>query len=154
MGDVLGLIVLAVVSSLTHGKLNFLELGLTALLAIAFTVIVAKWGTHTMGRVVPHVEQKLRVGEAQFAMAMSLLFALSLLAVYTGVAAIVGAFLAGLALAETAEGRVKELTNGVADLFVPFFIVGIRLKFDYTSLPQPPQLSLPPSPLTPSPSSR
>src|SRR6266853_512335 len=30
--DVLGLLVLAVVSSLTHGKLNFLELGLTALL--------------------------------------------------------------------------------------------------------------------------
>src|SRR3954467_4126925 len=72
--DVLGLLVLAVVSSLTHGKLNFLELGLTAVLAVGFTVIVAKWGTHAMGKVVPHVDQKLRVGEAQFALAMSLLF--------------------------------------------------------------------------------
>lgn len=125
--DVLGLLVLAVVSSLTHGKLNFLELGLTAFLAVAFTVIVAKWGTQTMGRVVPHVEQKLRVGEAQFAMAMSLLFALSLLAVYTGVAAIVGAFLAGLALAESTGQRVTDLAHGVTELLVPFFLAGIGL---------------------------
>jgi Kef-type K+ transport system membrane component KefB len=125
--DVLGLIVLAVVSSLTHGKLNFLELGLTALLAIAFTVIVAKWGTHTMRRVVPRVDQKLRVGEAQFAMAMSLLFALSLLAVYTGVAAIVGAFLAGLALAESTSRRVSDLAHGITELLVPFFLAGIGL---------------------------
>jgi Kef-type K+ transport system membrane component KefB len=48
--DVLGLLVLAVVSSLTHGQLNILELTLTAALAVAFTVIVAKWGTHAMGR--------------------------------------------------------------------------------------------------------
>jgi Kef-type K+ transport system membrane component KefB len=125
--DVLGLLVLAVVSSLTHGKLNFLELGMTALLAVGFTVIVAKWGTHTMGRVVPHVDQKLRVGEAQFALAMSLLFALSLLAVYTGVAAIVGAFLAGLALGESTGQRVTDLAHGVTELLVPFFLAGIGL---------------------------
>src|SRR5690242_17063665 len=47
--DVLGLLVLAVVSSLTHGKLHILELGITAALACGFTVIVAKWGTHAMG---------------------------------------------------------------------------------------------------------
>ena len=52
------------------------------------------------------------------------------LAVYAGVAAIVGAFLAGMALSEAAEGRVKELTHGVAELLVPFFLVGIGLQFD------------------------
>ncbi len=131
--DVLGLLVLAVVSSLTHGTLNFLQLGLTAFLAVAFTLIVAKWGTHTMKRVTPHVEQKLRVGEAQFAMAMSLLFALSLLAVYTGVAAIVGAFLAGLALAESTGQRVGDLAHGVTELLVPFFLAGIGLHVDLTA---------------------
>jgi Kef-type K+ transport system membrane component KefB len=131
--DVLGLLVLAVVSSLTHGKLNFLELGLTALLAVAFTVLVAKWGTHTIRRVVPHVERRLRVGEAQFALAMSLLFALSLLAVYIGVAAIVGAFLAGLALAESAGARVRDFSYGVGELLVPFFLAGIGLHVDLTA---------------------
>lgn len=125
--DVLGLLVLAVVSSLTHGKLNVLALALTAALAVGFTVIVAKWGTHAMGLVVPHVDQKLRVGEAQFALAMSLLFALSLAAVYIGVAAIVGAFLAGLALAESTGQRVRDLAHGVTELLVPFFLAGIGL---------------------------
>ena len=60
-------------------------------------------------------------------MAMSLLFALALLAVYTGVAAIVGAFLAGLALAESTGPRERDLAHGVTELLVPFFLAGIGL---------------------------
>ncbi len=135
--DVLGLLVLAVVSSLTHGKLDVLALSLTAALAVGFTVIVAKWGTHAMGRVVPHVETKLRVGEAQFALAMSLLFALSLAAVYIGVAAIVGAFLAGLALAESTGQRVRDLAHGVTELLVPFFLAGIGLHVSLSAFSTP-----------------
>ncbi|MGI8992511.1 MAG: cation:proton antiporter, partial [Bryobacteraceae bacterium] len=96
--DVLGLLVLAVVSSLTHGRFDVLQLSLTALLATGFTVIVAKWGSTAMGRVLPRMHETLRAAEARFVVALSLLFALAVLAVSTGVAAIVGAFLAGLAL--------------------------------------------------------
>jgi Na+:H+ antiporter len=135
--DVLGLLVLAVVSSLTHGKLNIAELALTAVLAIGFTGIVAKWGTHAMGRLVPHVHLKMRVGEAQFALAMSLLFALSLAAVYIGVAAIVGAFLAGMALAETTGPRVRDLAHGVTELLVPFFLAGIGLHVSLSAFSNP-----------------
>jgi len=131
--DVLGLLVLAVVSSLTHGKLNVLQLGITALMAVAFTVIVAKWGTHAMQRFIPHVDRWLRLGEAQFVISMSLLFALSVLAVYIGVAAIVGAFLAGMALAESTGPRVRHLANGVAELLVPFFLAGIGLHVDLSA---------------------
>jgi Kef-type K+ transport system membrane component KefB len=56
------------------------------------------------------------------------LFALALLAVYTGIAAIVGAFLAGLALAEGTGRRVHDLTQGVSELLIPFFLAGIGLK--------------------------
>ncbi len=45
--DVLGLLVLAVVSSLTHGKFDVLQLSLTALLAAGFTVVVAHVGERT-----------------------------------------------------------------------------------------------------------
>ena len=131
--DVLGLLVLAVVSSLTHGKLDVLELSLTALSAVAFTVIVAKWGTHTMKRVVPHVDTKLRVAESRFVLSISLLFALALLAVYTGVAAIVGAFLAGLALGESSGQRERDLAHGVTELLVPFFLVGVGLHVDLSA---------------------
>jgi Kef-type K+ transport system membrane component KefB len=66
-------------------------------------------------------------------MAMCLLFALSVGAVYTGVAAIVGAFLAGLALAETTEPRVRDLAHGVTELLLPFFLAGIGLRVDLTA---------------------
>ncbi len=93
--DVPGLLILAPVRSLAKGKVNVPELALTATLAIGFTVIAVKWGAKTLKRVVPHVMGKLRAGQAQFAMAMILLFALSFLAVYAGVAAIIGAFPGG-----------------------------------------------------------
>src|SRR5260370_11896804 len=84
---VLGLLVLAVVSSLTHGKLDLLQLSLTALLAAGFTVIVARWGTHAMRHVTPHVERTLKAAEARFILALGLLFLLAVLAVSAGVAA-------------------------------------------------------------------
>jgi len=131
--DVLGLLVLAVVSSLTHGKVNVAQLALTAFLAVAFTVIVAKWGTHAMERFVPHVEKRMRLSEPQFVLSMAMLFGLSLLSVWIGVAAIVGAFLAGMALAESTGPRVRHLSNGVAELLVPFFLAGIGLHVDLSA---------------------
>jgi Kef-type K+ transport system membrane component KefB len=131
--DVLGLLVLALVSGLAQGGVNYLDLAITAALAIGFTVFVARFGTRTVRRVMPKMNARMRLVESEFALSMTLLFALSLLAVYAGVAAIVGAFLAGMALSDSAEGRVKELTNGVAELLVPFFLVGIGLNFDITA---------------------
>ncbi|HEY9250742.1 MAG TPA: cation:proton antiporter, partial [Rariglobus sp.] len=131
--DVLGLLVLAVVSSLAHGKFDPAQLTLTAVLAVGFTLVVAKWGTQAMNRIAPHVESKLSLTEARFALAMSLLFGLAVLAVYTGVAAIVGAFLAGLAMAESSGERERDLATGVTELLVPFFLAGIGLHVELSS---------------------
>lgn len=138
--DVLGLIVMAVVSSAVRGQFKWLQLSLTALAAIAFTVLVAKWGTRSMAIVLPTA--RLRVSEGQFVLSMLLLFALSVAAVYIGVAAIVGAFLAGLALAENVTMRVKVLTHGAAELLVPFFLVGIGLRVDLKVFSQAPMIIL------------
>jgi Kef-type K+ transport system membrane component KefB len=131
--DVLGLLVLAVVSSMARGRVNFLEISITAALAVAFVLITAAWGNRTMGKVVPRVQQTLRVSEAEFAFALILLFALSVLAVYVGVAAIVGAFFAGMALAGTVGPRVHELAHGATELLVPFFLAGIGIHVSLTS---------------------
>jgi Kef-type K+ transport system membrane component KefB len=128
--DVLGLIVLALVSGLARGPLKYLDVMLTAGIAIAFTVLMATFGRQTVKIVMPRVQARVRLAEGEFALAMTLLFALSLLAVYAGVAAIVGAFLAGMALGETVDRRVHELAHGVTELLVPFFLVGIGLRFD------------------------
>jgi Kef-type K+ transport system membrane component KefB len=128
--DVLGLIILAVVSSMAQGQVNMLQLAITSGLAIGFTVIVARWGTTTMGRVLPRVGARFRAGEVEFNLSMVLLFGLSLLATEAGVAAIIGAFLAGMALSESVDHRVHDLAHGVTELLVPFFLAGIGLNLD------------------------
>jgi Kef-type K+ transport system membrane component KefB len=128
--DVLGLLVLAGASGVAKGRVNYLDLALTVAIALGFTVFIATLGSRALNRIVPRVNARLQLVESEFAIAMTLLFALSLLAVYAGVAAIVGAFLAGMALSETVEHRVAVLTNGVTELLVPFFLVGVGLHFD------------------------
>jgi Kef-type K+ transport system membrane component KefB len=83
---------------------------------------------------VPRVRAELKLAEAEFTFALILLFSLSLLTAFAGIAAIIGAFLAGLALSETVEQRVHELTRGVSELLVPFFLVGIGLQLDTGAL--------------------
>jgi Kef-type K+ transport system membrane component KefB len=128
--DILGLLVLAFVSSVAKGSVNVLELALTAFFAIGFTLVVVKWGTAAMGRVVPQLNQRLRAGEAQFNAAVVLMFALAVLSVFAGVAAIIGAFFAGMMLSESVEHRVHDLTQGVTEFLIPFFLAGIGLHFN------------------------
>jgi Kef-type K+ transport system membrane component KefB len=140
--DVLGLLVLAVVSSLARGRVNVLGLALTAAVAIGFTMLVATWGRRAMRTVVPQIKDRLRLQEAQFALSMCLLFALSLAAAYAGVAAIIGAFLAGMALSESVGRRVHDLAHGVTELLLPFFLAGIGLHLDVSVFAQPSTLAL------------
>jgi Kef-type K+ transport system membrane component KefB len=140
--DVLGLIVLAIVSSVARGSVNVAELTLTALAAVAFTVVVATWGTRAMSALVPRLKQNLRAGEVQFNVAMVVLFGLALLAMYAGVAAIIGAFLAGMALSESLDKRAHDFVHGVSELLIPFFLAGIGLHIDLSVFSDPGTLLL------------
>lgn len=132
--DVLGFMVLAVVSAVARGRVTIPDLALSAMLAAGFTTLIANWGTQTVKRVFPHVERNLRAGEVQFNLAMVSLFSLAVIAAYAGVAGIIGAFLAGMALSEWLEPRVHTLSLGVSELLTPFFLVGIGLHFDVRAL--------------------
>lgn len=140
--DVLGLIVLAIVSGLAKGKLDAITIATTAAAPIVFTVIVAKWGTHGVSKVVPHLESRLRAAEAQFHITIVLLFALAAAALYVGIAAIVGAFLAGMSLSEHSGKRVHTLVHGTAELLVPFFLAGIGLHVNLSGFRDGSQLLL------------
>ena len=77
--DVLGLIVLTVVSGVARGHVNVLEIALTAVLAGAFTVVMAKWEATAANRVLPHFKSAARAEEAQFQVSLVLLFRVSCL---------------------------------------------------------------------------
>ncbi len=127
--DILGLLVLSMVSSMAAGSVNYLELLTTAGLAIGFTAFIALVGAPVVTRVAPRVEQ-LRSGQGIFIFGLVLCLGLSVAATYIGVAAIIGAFLAGMALAEAAEDAPKmhSQMSGVTEFLVPFFLVNIGMK--------------------------
>lgn len=131
--DILGLMILAVVSSLSSGPLSYLSIIITALLAIGFTVFVVMVGAPVVKRVAPRLEN-LRVSHSLFITAIVICLGISVAAIYIGVAAIVGAFLAGMAFAEVAEEQptVHKHMTGVTEFLVPFFLVniGMQLRLD------------------------
>jgi Kef-type K+ transport system membrane component KefB len=127
---------------MARGSFDVLQLTTTAGLSIGFTLFVLSFGSRTVGRVLPGIDRRLRGGESQFSLAMILLFALAVFASYAGVAAIIGAFLAGVALAETVSHRVQDLAQGVTELLVPFFLAGIGLALDVNVLRDPRTLTL------------
>jgi Kef-type K+ transport system membrane component KefB len=128
--DVLGFMVLAVVSAVAREHVRIPELILSGALAVGFTAIVAGFGSRTVTRIFPRVERSLRAGEVQFNVAIVSMFGLALIAASTGVAALIGAFLAGMAFSESLEERVHTLSAGVSELLTPFFLVGIGLHLD------------------------
>ncbi len=131
--DILGLLVLAVVASAAAGTIDYLEIGLTAGLAVGFTLFVAFIGAPAVTRAAPGIEN-LRVGKSFFIVGLVLCLGLSAAAAYIGVAAIIGAFLAGMAMAEASETNpeMHDLTSGVTEFLVPFFLVniGMQLRLD------------------------
>ncbi|MDQ3665357.1 MAG: cation:proton antiporter [Acidobacteriota bacterium] len=127
--DILGLLVLSVVSSSSAGTINYWEIGTTSVLAIGFTAFVALIGARAVTRVAPRIHN-LQISESLFVAGLVLCLGLAVAVSFIGVAAIIGAFLAGMALAEATEGdeRLHVQTNGVMEFLVPFFLVNIGMQ--------------------------
>jgi Kef-type K+ transport system membrane component KefB len=129
--DILGLIILSLVSAVSQGSVSYLGLAKTAGAAVLFTVFVALVGSKVITRLAPAIS-KLRVSKPFFNLGLILCLGLSVASIYVGVAAIIGAFLAGMALAEATEDNHKmhQLTSGVTEFLVPFFLVNIGMQLD------------------------
>lgn len=129
--DILGLLILSAVSGAARGALDYWKIGFTTISAFAFTIFVAFIGAPILTRLAPRIE-RLKVGDSFFVAGLILCLGLSVLAAYIGVAAIIGAFLAGMALAEaTVDNKdMHRLTGGVTGFFVPFFLVNIGMQLN------------------------
>jgi Kef-type K+ transport system membrane component KefB len=140
--DVLGLIILAVVSGIISAAELGQPLAVTSLLRLAAVAFLFLGGSLAAGVfLVPRIVNQLaKLRTAGVMLISSLLFAFSLsyLADVTGLAAIVGAFAAGLLLEQVhfrgfREGRtIEELVNPLATFFVPIFFVlmGIQVRLE------------------------
>ena len=132
--DVLGLLVLAVASGVAQGNVSPGRILTLLLLSVAFIGIVVIGGTRILRRrrsllTVP------QFAETPFLPGMIVMLGLAALSASIGLAAIIGAFLAGMVVGESSEKRALEQEVApVAAFFTPFFFGFIGAQVDIAGL--------------------
>lgn len=133
--DVLGLLVLTVVQAVGGDGVDYAELALIVVQALAFVGILMFFG----GRVARRILNRSALAErfewtkppAVFGIAIAVCLGLSAIAAAIGLAAIIGAFVAGMAFAATdSRHDLAERFEGIVQFLTPFFFGYIGLQVD------------------------
>ena len=119
--DIIGMILLAVVSSLGEGALSWVRITLVAVEAIAFTLFLGLVGSRVINRYGRWIE-RIKTPQAPLVFSILICLGLSALSSAIGMAAIIGAFMAGMVLAEFSEEyHLVEKAEAIYAFLVPFF---------------------------------
>jgi Kef-type K+ transport system membrane component KefB len=128
--DILGMILLGVVVGLVStAGLAWAQLVVTAIEAVGFALVMLFYAPRIVKRMEPGL-QRMSTHDAPLIIALAICIGLSYAAVKIGMAAIIGAFFAGLAFAEYSprwnlQPRVAAINEFLAPFF--FFSMGSRL---------------------------
>ena len=122
--DVLAMLLLAVVSSLqTEAGIDVVNLLKVLGSAIGFVAVVALLGTYVMKRSSALLDAPID-NESPLPVSFAICLGLAVASAYFGLAAIIGAFLAGMVLAETPHRKDLEHDFArISAVIVPFFFV-------------------------------
>jgi Na+:H+ antiporter len=127
--DVLGLLLLAIVSAAGAGETSIRQIVLIALQALAFVGFVAWAGTHATRRFSVHLDDLAEV--VPLNVSLLLMLGLAALASVIGLAGIIGAFLAGMVLAESRDRfNLEQQSRPIYEFLVPVFFVYTGTKVD------------------------
>jgi Kef-type K+ transport system membrane component KefB len=133
--DVFGIVILSILSGLAFGTISALGVVETvALIALFFTVVIYI-GFKAAPKLFTWVS-RLPVEEITLAVALALVFLIGALAEEVRIAAITGAFIAGLILsktpaAETLRDKISVIGYG---FFIPLFFVEMGMRTDLSAL--------------------
>ena len=134
--DILGMLVLAVVVGLASASgVPWVHLGVVFAEAVAFALFMIFIAPRIIERMRPWIE-RLPTSYSPLVLALGLCLGLSLFAEKIGLAAFIGAFFAGLALAECApEWNLEAPVRGIAQFVTPFFffLMGAQLNLSVIS---------------------
>ncbi|RYG48214.1 cation:proton antiporter [bacterium] len=139
--DVLAMLLLAVVSSLqSEAGVDFMNLLKILGGAIGFVAVVALLGTYVMKRSSKLLDAPID-NESPLPVSFAIGLALAVASAFVGLAAIIGAFLAGMVLAETPHRKDLEHDFArVSAILVPFFFVVTGANVDVKLLANGPVL--------------
>ena len=127
--DILGMLLLGVVGGIASGGVNWLHMGVLIGEATAFALFMMFVAPRIVRRIEPGVEH-LSMQNASLVVALAICLLLSWLAVRINIAAIIGAFFAGLVFADYApQWNLLPRVSGITELLAPFFFftIGARL---------------------------
>ena len=129
--DILGMLVLAVVVGLAaSGTVQWLNLSVLVIEAAAFALFMIFVAPKLISRIRPQLAA-ISLQNAPLLLAIAICLGLSAVAQEIGMAAIIGAFFAGLAFAEYApEWNLKPRVTGTTEFVAPFFFFTIGSRFD------------------------
>jgi len=133
--DVLALLLLSIAAGLAaEGEVDVVGVAVTLALAIAFLSFFALGGTRLLQRR-PRLLHAPRFSESPLLPAVILCLGLAAFAAQIGLAAIIGAFLAGMVVAETRDQHpIEDEVAPLYAFFPPFFFVFIGTEVDLGAL--------------------
>jgi len=129
--DILGMIVLAVVAGLGASTgVQWVQLTVLLAEAVALTVFMVFFASKVFPKMRPGVE-RLSTQNAPLILALAICLGLSVAAERIGMAAIIGAFFAGLAFAEySSEWKLAPRVNAITEFLAPFFFFTMGSRLD------------------------
>jgi len=132
--DILGMLVLAIAAGMAAGgPIRWVQFGVLAGLALSFALFMLFVAPRVIRRVRPRVE-KMSLRNAPLILALGLCLGLSVAAERIGMAAIIGAFFAGLAFAEfSPEWNLQPRVNALNEFLAPFFFFTLGAQLDLGS---------------------
>jgi Kef-type K+ transport system membrane component KefB len=140
--DVLAIMILSVATGVAAGGVDAVSVGSLAVVAVAFIAVVVIGGTGIMRRRRSLLTDPM-FAEGPLLPGMIIMLGLAALAATIGLAAIIGAFLAGMVVGESSERRALEAEVApVAAFFTPFFFGFIGAQVDLNGLASPEALIL------------
>src|SRR5437762_13274170 len=128
--DLIAILLLAALTTISAGSLSASQLGMAAARLGLFLAVVVGAGLLVIPRLVRGI-LRLDRPETTTVACIGICFALSLLAQQFGYSVALGAFIAGSLVAESGEGaRIEHLLQPVRDLFAAVFFVSVGMLID------------------------
>ncbi|MDR3764568.1 MAG: cation:proton antiporter [Acidobacteriota bacterium] len=129
--DILGMLVLGVlVSTVSSGGVQWLHLGVVGAEAIGFALFMIFIAPRVVNRLRPRIAH-MQTQDAPLVLALALCLGLSVLSTRLGMAAIIGAFFAGLAFADYShQWNLEPRAQAINQFLSPFFFFSMGSQLD------------------------
>lgn len=128
--DILGMLLLAVVASMAQGAVHWDHLAVVTIEAIGFALFMIFVGPRVIRRMRPGL-RRMSTHDAPLILSLAICLGLSVAASKIGMAAIIGAFFAGLIFSDySPEWNLQPRVHAINEFLAPFFFFTMGARLD------------------------